>query len=267
MTGALQAFVELKLTPEPFHFWDIVKTSGQKLQDCVSYLLNAAASYFNSTHFTEITSAMNEIVNATTIFRNNIQGSLHDQQITFDTLTAELEGIFMTIVNDLKKIPPPDKAPGHPERAEMVDKVLHDTTQALTKLATRYGFQEEAVTTYMLVLKPHVHALVVAVGDINEQHPELLSFLVFSVAILLVPEAWILRSFLSVFGFGPAGPIKGSPAAWMQSRFLGGTVKSGSWFSWLQSAGMLSRWNGFVTTIPLLIGLILLPCLLCHNRG
>ena len=27
---------------------------------------------------------------------------------------------------------------------------------------------------------------------------------------MLIPESWILRPFLSIFGFGPAGPVKGA---------------------------------------------------------
>lgn len=52
----------------------------------------------------------------------------------------------------------------------------------------------------------HMHHI----GDINEQHPQLLPALAFSVAALLIPESWILRPLLSVFGFGPAGPVKGA---------------------------------------------------------
>jgi hypothetical protein len=33
-------------------------------------------------------------------------------------------------------------------------------------------------------------------------------------------------------------PSIGSTAAWIQSKFWGGFVKSGSWFSYLQSVGM-----------------------------
>ena len=227
VAGAVQAFVAPK--PSPSDFWEMAKESEQNLQNYVHSLLEAAATYFKSTHFTNITSTMNHIVSTTATFRDNIQGALDAHNVTFDTLTGELEGIFMGIVNDLEKIPPPDKAPGHAERAEMVDKVLDDAAQGLLKLTTRYGIEEEVVTTYLAALKPKVQALTVAVGmsilssaegslnlltyrvgDINEQHPQLLPALAFSIAVLLIPESWILRPFLSLFGFGPAGPVKGA---------------------------------------------------------
>jgi len=145
----------------PSDFWEMAKESEKNLQDYVRSLLEEAATYFKSTHFTDITSTMNLIVNATATFRANIQGALDAHDITFDTLTEELEGIFMGILNDL---PPPDEAPdGCVERAEMVDKILDKVAQELIKLATRYGIEEEVVTSYIAALKPKVHALTITV--------------------------------------------------------------------------------------------------------
>ena len=208
-------------------FWETAKKYEQTLQDYVPRMLKSAAADFKSTKFTDITSSMNSIVHATATFRDNIKGTLDARHVTLDTLTKELEGIFMGIVHDLEKIPPPNKAPGHTEREEMVDKIMDDTELALNNLATRHGIDADVVTTYLGALKPQVHALIVAVGmsispgvmlnllihrigDINEQHPQLLPALGFSVAAMLIPQSWILKPFLSMFGFGPAGPIRGA---------------------------------------------------------
>lgn len=37
----------------------------------------------------------------------------------------------------------------------------------------------------------------------------LLKTLLFTAASLIIPEFWLLRPLLSVFGFGPLGPVKG----------------------------------------------------------
>ncbi|KAH0828908.1 hypothetical protein J3R83DRAFT_2327 [Lanmaoa asiatica] len=267
LTGVFQGSVASKRSPADF--WEMAKEYEKTLQDYVPRLLSDAASYFKSTKFTDITFAMHHIVDTTATFRDNIKGALDAHHITFDALTEELEGIFMVIVKDLEKIPPPDKAPGHAERAEMVDNILDDTSVALVKVATRYGIEEEVVTTYLVTLRPHLHALTVAVGDINEQHPQLLPAIAFSVVALLIPESWILRPFLSLLGFGPAGPVKGSAAAWLQRRFWGVAVDAGSWFSWLQKAGMgiYPKWAGLATKVPLLVGGLLAMLLPCFNRG
>ncbi|KAG6375254.1 hypothetical protein JVT61DRAFT_3470 [Boletus reticuloceps] len=255
--GVIKGFVERK--PTSSDFWEMAKESEKKLQDYVHDLLEAAAAYFKSTKFTDIGSTMNHIVNTTATFRDDIKGALDARNITLDAFTKELEGVFMAIVNDLEQIPHPDKAPGRAERADMVERVLDNTTEALVKLATCYGIEEEVVTTYLTALKPQVQALIVIIGDINEQHPKLFPALTFSVAVLLIPESWMLKPFLSVFGFGPAGPVEGSVAAWLQRRFWGAAVEAGSWFSWLQAAGMgvLPQWAGPVAKTPFLIGSIL----------
>ncbi|KAF8421547.1 hypothetical protein L210DRAFT_3459599 [Boletus edulis BED1] len=239
----------------PPDFREMVNKTEKKLQDHVRRLLEAASSYFKTAKFTDVTSAMNHIVSATAIFRNNIKGPLEAHHITFDTLTKQLEGVFTAIAKDLEKIPPPDKAPGHAERGKMVDKILDDTEQALIKLASSYGIDEMAITTFLSALTPHVLTLMVTIGDINEQYPQLRSTLIFSVVVLLFPESWFLRPFLSVLGFGPIGPVRGSAAAWLQKRFWGAAVEPGSWSSFLQAAGMgvLPELAGFVIKAPLLI--------------
>jgi hypothetical protein len=86
-------------------------------------------------------------LNVSATFRDNIKGAL---DVAFDTRAEELR-----IVNDLKKILPPDKAPDYAERAEMVDKILKDTARALMKLATRYAIEDEVIKIY---IRTCVHA-------------------------------------------------------------------------------------------------------------
>jgi hypothetical protein len=162
VTGPIQARAAPK--PSPPDFWEMAIKSEKVLQDYVPRLLDNAAAYFKSTKFTDITLAMNYIVSNTATLRDDIKGTLDANHITFDTLSEELEEVFMGIMNDLEKIPPPDKALGHVEREEMVDKVLDDTARALKTLAVGYGIEEEVVTTYILALKPQLQALIVAVG-------------------------------------------------------------------------------------------------------
>ena len=162
MTGAIQALVAPK--PSTPDFWEMAVKSEKSLQEYVPRLLESAAIDLESTNFTDITFAMNHIVNATATFRGNIKGALDAHGITSDALAKELEGIFMAIMNDLEQIPAPNKALGHSKREEMVDKVLDDTARALKKFAAGYGIEEDVVTAYILALKPQVQALIVAVG-------------------------------------------------------------------------------------------------------
>jgi len=76
------------------------------LQDYIPRLLESAATFFKSTNFTDIKFAMNHIISATATFRDNIKGALDAHHIAFDTLTEELEGIFMAIKMIWRKFHP-----------------------------------------------------------------------------------------------------------------------------------------------------------------
>lgn len=78
----------------------------------------------------------------------------------------------------------------------------------------------------------------VLTGDLAEQHPEMLVTVLISGVLLVLPEGFILRPILGLFGFGPYSPVKGSSAAWAQKRFFGAVVPARSWFAALQSLGM-----------------------------
>jgi hypothetical protein len=73
---------------------------------------------------------------------------------------------------------------------------------------------------------------------------------------VVLPELWLLRQVLRMFGFGPLGPVKGAflhdcgaerlfnmifvggVAAWMQRWLFGPAVPKGGWFAMLQSLAM-----------------------------
>lgn len=146
--------------PSPSDFWEMAKKSKTLLQSYVPRLLESAAVHFKSAKFTDITAVMNRVVSITATFR---ESALDARHITFDAFTKELKGAFSVIVNELG-IPSPDKAPGHAERAQIVDKILDDATLALIKLAARCGIREKVVATYLHALKPLVQTLIVTVG-------------------------------------------------------------------------------------------------------
>ena len=56
----------------------------------------------------------------------------------------------------------------------------------------------------------------------------------------------------------------------MQRYFWGAAVESGSWFAWLQAAGMgvIPKWAGLVTKAPIFIGgLLAIFTIPCFRRG
>ncbi|THU84654.1 hypothetical protein K435DRAFT_870068 [Dendrothele bispora CBS 962.96] len=134
--------------------------------------------------------------------------------------------------------PPPSTAPNHAERVKLIGTLMDRIEDGLVDVMGRYSVSEEDTRNNFAGIKSGIETALVLLGDIVEQHPCILEAILFSATILFVPEAWIFRPVLSCFGFGPLGPVKGSTAAWAQSRFFGATIDSGSWFSRLQQVAM-----------------------------
>lgn len=94
-------------------------------------------------------------------------------------------------------------------------------------------------------MRPAIESTVVIFGDLAEQHPDLLAALLFTGAMLIIPEYWLLRPLLGVFGFGPTGPVKGTTASWAQRVFYVAAVNKGSWFALLDKAAMTIKAPGW----------------------
>ncbi|KAK2463938.1 hypothetical protein APHAL10511_004046 [Amanita phalloides] len=185
---------------------------------------------------------MHDIISASSEMRGHMT-ELTEKGLTLDQISDELEVIFNNVLDHLKKAfrPTPDKEPNHEERQEMVTRVLDGAEQGLPDFARKHGMSEDGLKNLrgsFDQLKIHVRRLVVMAGDLIEQHPILVTTLVFTGVAMLIPESWILRPLLKMVGFGPDGPFKRSLAAWAQRWFFGAQVTKGSWFAILQRAGM-----------------------------
>ncbi|KAJ7126396.1 hypothetical protein C8R43DRAFT_1075153 [Mycena crocata] len=154
-------------------------------------------------------------------------------------IRAALEQAFAAVVEELKVMfPPPDQAPGHEERQRMVAVALEKAGTAFMTVIGSYGMEKEHLQVHWDAMRPSIEAMVVLLGDLVEQHPYLFTALVVVVVVEIAPTNWILRPFLNLFGFGPIGPVKGTPASWAQRIFYGATVGKGSWFAFLQRVAM-----------------------------
>jgi len=222
--------------------WDAIVAFADDALRVANQILDDVAQEFNVTgQIDDLRITFNDILTTSGEIREHIT-EVTQQGITLDQISDELGLILNDILIYLQKaFPPPDQAPSHEERQKMVTIVLDKTEQGILDLFRKYGMPEdrlEILRESFDRLKPHIKKFVVITGDLIEQHPVLFSTLMFTGAMLLIPESWILRPLLGVMGFGPYGPIKGSPAAWAQRQFWGAAVQKGSWFAILQSLGM-----------------------------
>lgn len=156
-----------------------------------------------------------------------------------DDIVDKVDKILAELLEELSvAFPPPDHAAHHAEREIQVSKILGKAEDAITRICVEASLPEEEVREQLKLLHLHIVTVVVTIGDIAEQHPDLVEILLITAVFMIIPEGWILRPVARLFGIGPYGPVKGSTAAWAQRTFYGAEVKAGSWFAHLQRAGM-----------------------------
>ncbi|KAH8799198.1 hypothetical protein DL96DRAFT_1687897 [Flagelloscypha sp. PMI_526] len=136
------------------------------------------------------------------------------------------------------EFPDPDTAPGHAEREQMVEAALAHFGRLFIRKCVELGMDEDYIGEEWTKVEAAMKKFLVLTGDLIEQHPLIFEALIVTGALAVIPEAWIGRQLLGLFGFNPLGPGKGSVAAWLQRRFWGGAVTKGSWFALLQSTRM-----------------------------
>ena len=130
--------------------------------------LNAAAREFEvAEKIHEFRSTFHAIVSTSNEIRGHMT-ELTQQGLTLDQISDELGVIFNDILGHLKKtFPPPDQAPNHEQRQEMVNTVLERAEQELVDFARKYGMSEDGLENLRSSfdrLKPHVEKLVVITG-------------------------------------------------------------------------------------------------------
>ncbi|KAF5354991.1 hypothetical protein D9756_005389 [Leucocoprinus leucothites] len=223
-------------------FWDEAKKFGPKVGQIV--LDEIVKVYAETAHVVgTLKSAANDVVGEAQQLRNELQIIMEQKNITIehlsDVLSNEIGQTYMELIrdNDITTLPESRNERAQ-ARAELIDKVLPKVGVAYIRTTVKLGVPDEQAEQQFQRVSPKVKHILLVTGSFIDDHPHLLEFVIFSASVLLLPEIQILRPIMSMFGFGPLGPIKGTTAAWLQSRFWGGFVKSGSWFAILQKISM-----------------------------
>ncbi|KZT07299.1 uncharacterized protein LAESUDRAFT_123182 [Laetiporus sulphureus 93-53] len=227
----------------PMSFWEDLMKLGGRAKQYSEYLMStvkaendAAVGY----KLHRMRSAVGQLVLDAGALRRDVEASayrVHGESM--EDIGKKLDSLMAELFEQLKVMfPPPDHAPGHLERKEKVDAALGKLEEALIHFGVQCGVSEESMRAHTANIIRTIEVIAITTGDLMEQHPHLTDTVVAIVVFMIVPEELILRPILSVLGFGPSGPIKGSAAAWAQRVFFGAEVKAGSWFAHLQECGV-----------------------------
>ena len=148
--------------------WEEIVASANQFVKAAGEGLSAAAREFNVTgKIQDLESTFHDILATSAVIRGHMS-ELTQQGVTLDQLSDELGVVFNDIEVYLKNtFPPPDQAPSHEERQEMVTTVLDKAEQGLLDLARKRGMSEdglERVRESFSLLKPRIEKLVVITG-------------------------------------------------------------------------------------------------------
>jgi len=192
-----------------------------------------------SHHIAELQERMQHVLAASQKLRGEVSARAEQHGFTIEDFSQELEGHWAIAAEELKGMfDPVDEAPSHDDRLKLAESVFDKAGAGLVIVGAKFGIAESETGAFCEAARPHVVHIVTVIGDVLEQHPILLEVLLPLVLGWIIGEVWILRSLLRLFGFGPAGPVKGGVAACIQRALFRGTVPAGGWFASLQSAGM-----------------------------
>ncbi|KAF4621312.1 hypothetical protein D9613_000771 [Agrocybe pediades] len=164
---------------------------------------------------------------------------------SFNVFVQKLAGHVESIIVDLEKelaLPSPEnQTDAFKQRNATITLILDKVENAIVRVYALWDVSEAEARMRFRPVKTHIRDVILVIGKLADEHPAVANAIVVAAVMGTVPSIGkliVLRPLLTVLGFGPAGPIKGSLAASMQRFFFGGMIIPGGWFSLLQSVSM-----------------------------
>ncbi|KAG1774147.1 hypothetical protein EV702DRAFT_548159 [Suillus placidus] len=194
-----------------------------------------AREFYPSDKITELRKSVDSVASTATTLYQVIKEAAERRGIPLYPVLS-----FSILLEMLKEqFPPPNEAPGHEKRMAMINTVLDRVEECFLQVIGKLGMNKELLKSLSSSLKSGVKHIIVTIGDIDEQHPALVSALLSIVISMLFAEVLSLSAILRIVGFGSLGPVKGETAAWLQGLLFGPAVPKGDWFGRLQRLAMI----------------------------
>ncbi|KAI0080566.1 hypothetical protein K474DRAFT_1704634 [Panus rudis PR-1116 ss-1] len=150
----------------------------------------------------------------------------HAEGKSTDGLAHEMSGALSPVREELQRLfPPPETAPSHEERKQVVSSTLNSVENALVELGLKFNVDGEQMRSLARGLCSHLEELIVLIGDLSEQHPNLRSILISCVTSFISTRmsGWLLRPALNTFGFDSAA-LEGPFASRARSALFGAAL-------------------------------------------
>ncbi|KAF9565510.1 hypothetical protein CPC08DRAFT_166928 [Agrocybe pediades] len=224
---------------------DVLGENAAKVLDAVSK--DAVNRFEDATHAVDaLRRLIEDLINSTEELRLDAdQVPVGKGSFSFNVFVQKLAGHVESIIVDLEKelaLPPPEnQTDAFKQRNATITLILDKVEDAIVRVYALWDVSEAEARRRFRPVKTHIRDVILVIGKLADEHPAVANAIVVAAVMGTVPsigELIVLRPLLTVLGFGPAGPIKGSLAASMQMFFFGRMIIPGSWFSLLQSVSM-----------------------------
>ncbi|KAF7981025.1 hypothetical protein HWV62_35460 [Athelia sp. TMB] len=198
---------------------------GVSVQKYTETILHDATATYASTAvgIADMKLSMSHLIERTRVLKASVQGK-HGKSVNdlYESLATEM----IRVSNEIREeFPPPDNAEHHAQRTQVISRILAKIEGGVVRAVAEVGISEKEAKLHFEAIEPHIRdvlvvtgendisavlcILILIAGDLVELHPTIAEVLLFSVAALVVPEAWFLRPIFGIFGFGPSGTLKG----------------------------------------------------------
>jgi len=221
-------------SPDFNDFWQDL---GNKANTYKNKILNDAAAEYTliADKINDFEKSMNQVVTNAETLAKMILKDVPNREELQNRFEVEGSRAWESLKEEFSEPLPEDQTERYKQQATRIARALDMTEDALVKVC---GLPEADVRAEFDNIKPHISKTLLIMVNLVNNHPVLFETLFFSVVLSMIPLSLILRPIVSLFGFGPLGPVKGSFAAFAQRLFFGAAVTEASWFAMLQRAGM-----------------------------
>lgn len=216
---------------------------GERGSESAQNLIKAAKVQYKdrATQIAAFQRTLTEAVTATNALLGDVVAYMvqdtprEEREAIHARIKEEFGRMMERVVEEMRtQFPPLDRAPTHEEREQRVDYALARVNAAVGDMFRRLGIAEvhaESLMRSVTALGANMKKMIVIVGDLGEQYPQLSKILLTSAATIFgIPQAWILRILLKRFGFRPMGLVRGYAAARAQRFIFGSLIAQGGWF-------------------------------------
>jgi len=156
---------------------------------------NMVTSFHVKEHIDNIRDTMKQLVSTTEAFRTQVEDAVKAKGITMEDVSNDLTTLFEQISEQLaKEFPPPDTAPSHQERREMVAVIMKRLEDGTVQICGKWGIQQETMRKLFSEIGPIIGKLIVLIGDFSEQHPTIVRHLMNTATFVVLPQTWLFRS-------------------------------------------------------------------------